>query len=413
MKEFDVIVIGGGPAGMAAALSAHSVGAKVLLLERDSRLGGILNQCIHNGFGLHYFKEELTGCEYAQRFASLIASSEIIVKLNTMVTKITEDKSVTAVNSIDGVVRYQTKAIVLAMGCRERSGGAIALCGKRPAGVYTAGTAQRLVNIEGVIVGKKVVILGSGDIGLIMARRMTLEGAKVLMVLELQSYSAGLSRNIVQCLQDYNIPLLYSTTITKIDGEERVKGVYYASVDEALKPKFDTEKYIECDTVLLSVGLIPENDLLNGLNIEMDSVTGGAVADDYRQTTVEGIFSCGNVLHVHDLVDNVTLEAELAGKSAAQYAFSGIAQSPSVRISAGENVRYTLPKTVHTGDGKIKIYFRVKASLKTSEVTLVQGSEILFKKRFIALLPGEMHSIELDKTKLISDAVLHARELKI
>ena len=320
MKQYDIVIVGGGPAGLAAAVSAKNQGIEsILILERDKELGGILNQCIHNGFGLHTFKEELTGPEYAGRFIEQVKDLEIEYKLNTMVMDIRSDKVITAMNREDGLFEIQAKAIVLAMGCRERSRGALNIPGYRPAGIFSAGTAQRLVNMEGYLPGREVVILGSGDIGLIMARRMTFEGAKVKVVAELMPYSGGLKRNIVQCLDDYGIPLKLSHTVVDIKGKERLEGVTLAEVDSKGKPIPGTEEYYSCDTLLLSVGLIPENELSNGMGVEMNPVTSGPKVNESLETSIDGVFACGNVLHVHDLVDHVSKEAEKAGCYAALY----------------------------------------------------------------------------------------------
>ena len=319
-KNVDLAIIGGGPAGMAAAISAYDSGIKdILILERDDCLGGILQQCIHNGFGLHKFNEELTGPEYSWRYESRIRALGIEYKLDTMVTNISPDKEVTYISENEGCVTIHPKAVILAMGCRERSRGALNIAGTRPAGIYSAGTAQKLVNIKGYLPGKRIVILGSGDIGLIMARRMTLEGAKVEMVCEIMPRSGGLIRNIVQCLNDFEIPLRLGHTVVEIHGNERLCGVTIARVDESLKPILKTKEYVECDTLLLSVGLIPESELAKSAGVEIDSKTGGAISDDRRETSKKGIFVCGNVHHVHDLVDNVSAEAEIAGRSAAEY----------------------------------------------------------------------------------------------
>ena len=403
--DYEVIIIGGGPAGMAAALAAKNKGAKVAIFERDVRLGGILNQCIHNGFGLHYFKEELTGPEYADRFVRQI-DENIAVYLESMVISVTPDRVVTAVNPVNGVMTYRAGAIVLAMGCRERTAGAINLLGSRPAGIYTAGMAQKIININGYMVGKKVLILGSGDIGLIMARRMTFEGAKVQMVLELMPYSSGLKRNIVQCLDDYSIPLRYSYTITRIIGATRVEGAYIAPVDSNLKPILDKEEYVECDTILLSVGLIPENDLVNGIGMEMSPITGGAVVDEYRQTSIPGIFSCGNVLHVHDLVDNVSAEGIIAGECAAEYAKGRIIQGVRFEVKGVNGVRYALPQYVYGGVGKVKIFFRTGQVYKNARLNVKCGGEVIYTKKYMILTPGEMENILVDKEKITSDVVL-------
>ncbi|MSS62618.1 NAD(P)/FAD-dependent oxidoreductase [Velocimicrobium porci] len=405
MLLYDLVIVGGGPAGLAAAASARENGVeKILILERDKELGGILNQCIHNGFGLHTFKEELTGPEYAGRFIEIVKELDIEYRLNTMVMDISKDKVVTAMNREEGLFEIQAKSIILAMGCRERSRGALNIPGYRPAGVYSAGTAQRLVNMEGYMPGKEVVILGSGDIGLIMARRMTLEGAKVKVVAELMPYSGGLKRNIVQCLDDFGIPLKLSHTVVDIDGKERLKGVTLAEVDERGKPIQGTEEYYSCDTLLLSVGLIPENELSRGIGIEMEPVTSGPVVNESLETSIEGIFACGNVLHVHDLVDYVSEEAKTAGKNASSYIKNQRAKGNEHKINliATEGVRYTVPKYINLEqmDDNLTVRFRVGGVYKNSYISVYYDGERMLHRKKAVMAPGEMEQIKLEKTKL-------------
>jgi NADPH-dependent 2,4-dienoyl-CoA reductase/sulfur reductase-like enzyme len=390
--QVDVAVIGGGPAGLAAALAARQEGAaQVLIIERNHELGGILQQCIHHGFGLHRFKAELTGPEYAQRFMDELKETDIKVLLNTMVLELTKERTIYAVNSREGMLEIRAKAVVLAMGCRERTRGALRIPGKRPAGIFSAGTAQRYVNIDGYIPGKKVVILGSGDIGLIMARRMSLEGAQVQAVVEILPYAAGLARNVVQCLEDFDIPLHLKSTVIEIHGEERLEAVTIAQVDENWQPIPGTERRIECDTLLLSVGLIPENELSSGAGVELDPVTNGPKVDDTLMTSIPGIFACGNVLHVHDLVDNVSKEAERAGAYAAQYALEKLpAPSRRVKVEAGANIRYVVPQEIAL-DKPVEFFMRVQQP--EEDVYLDLGGLRRVKKQFVK--PSEMLNITL------------------
>ena len=402
----DLVIIGGGPAGMSAAVAAKKSGIDdILILERDNALGGILQQCIHNGFGLHKFGEELTGPEYAYRYEKQVKELEIPYKLNTMVLDISEDKTITATNSEDGIFQIKAKSIILAMGCRERAKGALNIAGTRPAGIYSAGTAQKLVNLEGYMPGKSVVILGSGDIGLIMARRMTLEGAKVNAVCELMPYSGGLARNIQQCLNDFDIPLYLSTTVVEIHGRERVEGVTIAKVDQNRKPIEETKQFIPCDTLMLSVGLIPENELSQKASIGLDRITNGAVVDQDRQTSIEGVFACGNVLHVHDLVDFVSDEAEIAGISAANYIKNISEEKIEVKIKTDGKVRYTVPQVI-TKNKDVTVYFRVSDVFKNINIVVYNGENKVFSKKKAKVSPGEMESIKLKKEMFESSGEL-------
>lgn len=393
----DLVIIGGGPAGMSAAIAAYESGVKdILILERDSNLGGILQQCIHNGFGLHKFGEELTGPEYAWRYEKKVRELGIEFKLNTMVLDVSEDKVITATNTEDGLFQIKAKAVILAMGCRERSKGALNIAGSRPAGIYSAGTAQKYVNMKGYLPGKNIVILGSGDIGLIMARRMTLEGAKVHAVCELMPYSGGLARNIEQCLNDFGIPLKLSHTIIQIHGKDRVEGVTIAKVDDQRKPIKGTEEFIPCDTILFSVGLLPENELSKTANVNLSPITSGAVVDQDRQTSVEGIFSCGNVLHVHDLVDYVSEEAEIAGKAAVEYINGKKDENILIPINTDGKIRYTVPQRI-TKKKDVAVYFRVSNIYKNIIIKVSDGNNTLLSKKKVKVAPGEMESITLKK----------------
>ena len=423
--EYNLIIIGGGPAGLAAAVSAYDAGERsILVLERDLRLGGILNQCIHNGFGLHTFQEELTGPEYAQRFIDRLTERGIAYKSDTMVVSVgtSEDgyKEVAAVNETDGLLLLRCKALILAMGCRERSRGALNIPGFRPAGIFSAGTAQRLVNIEGYLPGRRVVILGSGDIGLIMARRMTLEGAKVLVCAELMPYSGGLKRNIVQCLDDFGIPLKLSHTVVRIEGKERVEAVVIAEVGADRKPIPGTEERYECDTLLLSVGLLPENELSIGLGVEMSTVTNGPVVNESLETSIPGVFAAGNVLHVHDLVDYVSEEAALAGKSAAAYirAYDGgniSEETGRIPITVSGGIRYTVPVSVAPGrvSDWLKVRFRVGDIMRNKKVVLyLDGVKELSKRRHV-MAPGEMEEVVLTRKVLDRHPDLKSIEIKV
>ena len=402
--KYEIVIIGGGPAGLAAAIAAYDAGCRsILILERDNQLGGILNQCIHNGFGLHTFGEELTGPEYAARFARQVLDRGIAYKLNTMVLSIGGDKKITAVNRTDGLIEIEATAIILAMGCRERSRGALNIPGFRPAGIYSAGTAQRLVNIEGFLPGRRVVILGSGDIGLIMARRMTLEGAKVLVVAELMPYSGGLKRNIVQCLNDFGIPLKLSHTVVDIQGRERVTGVTIAEVGPDRKPIPGTEIHYDCDTLLLSCGLLPENELSRGMGVTISPVTNGPIVDESLQTNIPGVFAAGNVLHVHDLVDFVSEEAAAAGRAAVRYLANGPQdRDREIPITFEGGPRYTVPASIDPKrvEGDLVIRFRVGGVMKNRRVRLYLDDEAVVSRKRPVMAPGEMEELKLTQAAL-------------
>lgn len=402
VKRADLVVIGGGPAGMAAAVAAYEKGLRnILILERDDSLGGILRQCIHNGFGLHRFGEELTGPEYAYRYEQKVREYGIPFMLNTMVIDVDKDKTVTAMNRECGIFKVEAKAVILAMGCRERPKGALNIAGTRPAGIYTAGTAQKFVNMKGLMPGREVVILGSGDIGLIMARRMTLEGAKVKAVCELMPYSGGLARNIEQCLNDFDIPLLLSHTVVDIHGKDRVSAVTIAKVDENRKPIAGSEITIPCDTLLLSCGLIPENELTKASGISLDRVTGGAVVDGDRETEISGIFACGNVLHVHDLVDYVSEEAVIAGEAAVRYISGEKQHGMALNLKTDGKIRYTVPQKITSTD-KTKVYFRVANVYRDVKIVVRDGDRVLLEKKKQKVAPGEMETVILTADMLSS-----------
>ena len=425
--KYDLVIVGGGPAGLAAAIAAKDNGIdSILIIERDRELGGILNQCIHNGFGLHTFKEELTGPEYANRFICQVRELEIEYKLNTMVMDISSKKIITAMNREEGMFLIQAKAVILAMGCRERSRGALNIPGYRPAGIYSAGTAQRLVNIEGYLPGREVVILGSGDIGLIMARRMTLEGAKVKVVAELMPYSGGLKRNIVQCLDDFGIPLKLSHTVVDIKGKERVEAITLAEVGADRQPIPGTEEEYTCDTLLLSVGLIPENELSRGMGVEVNPVTSGPKVNESLETNIEGVFACGNVLHVHDLVDFVSEEAKTAGRNAAKYVKNLQAdtddrdkhsreEAAEIVLNPVEGVRYTVPSTINPVhmDENLTVRFRVGGVYKNCYVSVYFDEERVIHKKHPVVAPGEMEQIKLTKEQLMKYPGLKTITVKI
>ncbi|MFY9447441.1 MAG: FAD-dependent oxidoreductase [Dethiobacteria bacterium] len=400
-QKYNLIVVGGGPAGLAAAASARDNGVEnILILERGSRLGGILKQCIHHGFGIHYFGQELTGPEYANRFIELVKERGIEYKTGTMVLDITEPKKVIAVNQEDGLLELETEAVIFAMGCRERPRGALSIPGTRPAGIFTAGAAQKMINVNGYHVGNEIIIFGSGDIGLIMARRLTLEGKKVLAVVERMPYSNGLTRNIVQCLDDFNIPLLLSHTITEIRGKDRVSSVVVSAVDEQYNPIAGSEREYKCDTVLLAVGLIPEFELGKRANILLDPRTNGPLVNDAMQTSLEWVFACGNVLHVHDLVDFVTMESQKAGLAAARYILQGYSPKKAVAVAYASPVSYVVPQKVALGEGEAELYFRTDRIVGEAEIVVCSGERELLLQKAPRINPSEMQRVVIDKQKL-------------
>jgi len=406
MENYDVVVIGGGPAGMGAAIESARTGAKTLIIERDCRLGGILNQCIHNGFGLHYFKEELTGPEYADRFVKLVKKEKNIdVLLNTFVTKV-DGKKITIVNE-KGCKEITPKSIVYAMGCREKTAGNIKLNGSRPVGIMTAGQVQKMVNFYGKMPGKKVVILGSGDIGLIMVRRLTFAGADVKMVLEVMPTSSGLPRNITQCLEDFNIPIHYKTTISEVVGETRVEGVKIAKVDDKFRPIAGTEKLVKCDLVVLSVGLTPEYDIVT--NCKINPITNSFLVNEFRECE-NGVFACGNVLQVHDLVDNVTAESSIAGRNAGLYALGKLSKGTEHMVTNGEGVRYVVPNSYFEDENPLEISFRVNRKYVNAEISCYCGKKEVYKKNVIALKPSELETIKVDKSLLKGDVTITVKE---
>lgn len=398
MIKHKIVIIGGGPAGLAAAIAAYDAGVKdILVIERENRLGGILLQCIHNGFGLHRFKESLTGPEYADKYVREALKRNIPFLVGATVNDLSRDKIITVISPETGILKIKAEAVILAMGCRERSRGALNIPGSRPSGIFSAGTAQKFINVKGYAVGKRVVILGSGDIGLIMARRLTLEGAKVLAVCEIMPFSSGLKRNIEQCLNDFGIPLYLSHTITRIEGEDRVTGVVVSKVDEKKRPVSGTEMHFDCDTVLFSVGLIPENELSKKAGVTLSAKTKGAVVDQDRQTSADGIFACGNVLHVHDLADFVSEEAELTGKAAARYALRKLEKTTDITTECGDGVSYVVPQKITSDAADVKLFFRVSSVMKNCRIVVEADGKELFAISKPALMPGEMQTITLKK----------------